>query len=935
MADVFVSYSRSDAEFVSRLAEDLKQRGKDVWVDVDGIRDAEVFPDALRRAIEGSDAFVFVISPDSVGSGFCEQEVTHASALNKRIVPLALHPVPDEQIPEEIRLRNWIPVGEETGVERVLAAIETDLEWERQHTRVTVRALQWEQAGRDRSVLLRGSELADAERWLAAGAGKDPGPTALEQEYLLAARQAASRRQRTLTGAVSVMLVVAVGLLVFALISRENAVSAESTANAQRLAALSETQLSVDPERAVLLAIAAVRKDATYGPSGTMFALRAALDASTIRYRLPPAGEQTSCGVLYPAFDPSPGSNLVAEGTCYGKIRFLDARNGRLERVVTVGSPTQQAVLLAYPGRRAILVGAVGNRLVALDPTTAAVVRRGPVIPDIGGVAADMNAPLIAAQGRAPFGHRGVFVVWNYRTGREIWIHPPLPLAYLINLSFAAPGTLALAFQGDAGGPGLALYDYIDRRVVATRPGSANIAQSTDGRTLAVSLVRADGTGTIELLNAQTLAPKRGFVPPTFSNPQGPLGLAFSLDDRLLAYGLHDGSAGVLDTSTGAVVDKYPVATQFVTGLTISPDDRLLITASGDGTAQAERIGDRALRTIPVGGSIPELSVVPNGFAAIALGPRPGEGVVVERYTDAGRDVGSPLVMSHQAQQVDASLSPDGTLATDVPAPPSALSAPMPEWSVPGRRIVRTITFPNGPGTDPVISPGDDLLVTGIGPPQGVNTPGPTTLVLIDLRTGLRRTLPSPTGQGFSWQAYAFSRTGAAVAAGSESGQAGVWNTATGRRLGALIQIPGNVNSLAFSPDGRSLAIASSNGTVYVARMPLSTATRPLNASTQSVQAVAYSPDGRYLATVGLDNTARVYDARSLTELRVIQLPQAGQGVAFTTDSRDLLIWDAASTVTLWDACTDCENPSALVRLARTRVTRSLTAAERREFNVS
>src|SRR5579884_1070030 len=142
MADVFISYSRSDARFVRRLAGDLKDRGKDVWVDVDGIRDAEKFPEALRRAIEGSDAFVFVISPDSVGSEFCEQEVTHASALNKRIVPLALRPVADELIPEEIRLRNWIPVGEETGVERVLAAIETDLEWEQQHTRVTVRALQ-------------------------------------------------------------------------------------------------------------------------------------------------------------------------------------------------------------------------------------------------------------------------------------------------------------------------------------------------------------------------------------------------------------------------------------------------------------------------------------------------------------------------------------------------------------------------------------------------------------------------------------------------------------------------------------------------------------------------------------------------------------------------------------------------------------------------
>jgi hypothetical protein len=69
--DVFISYSRSDTSFVSHLADELRERGKDVWMDVDGIRDAEKFPEALRRAIEGSNAFVFVISPDSVGSEYC------------------------------------------------------------------------------------------------------------------------------------------------------------------------------------------------------------------------------------------------------------------------------------------------------------------------------------------------------------------------------------------------------------------------------------------------------------------------------------------------------------------------------------------------------------------------------------------------------------------------------------------------------------------------------------------------------------------------------------------------------------------------------------------------------------------------------------------------------------------------------------------------
>ena len=99
MADVFVSYSRSDLELVNRLVERLRERGKDVWVDTEGIRDAEVFPAALRRAVEGSDGFVFVISPESVASPFCEQEVDHAVELNKRIVPLAFRGCPTSRSP--------------------------------------------------------------------------------------------------------------------------------------------------------------------------------------------------------------------------------------------------------------------------------------------------------------------------------------------------------------------------------------------------------------------------------------------------------------------------------------------------------------------------------------------------------------------------------------------------------------------------------------------------------------------------------------------------------------------------------------------------------------------------------------------------------------------------------------------------------------------
>jgi hypothetical protein len=84
-AKLFVSYSRKDRSFVERLSEALKASGQDIWVDLQDIRASEDWPNAIHSAIEGADAFVFVVSPDSVDpTSVCVQEIDHAVAHNKR-----------------------------------------------------------------------------------------------------------------------------------------------------------------------------------------------------------------------------------------------------------------------------------------------------------------------------------------------------------------------------------------------------------------------------------------------------------------------------------------------------------------------------------------------------------------------------------------------------------------------------------------------------------------------------------------------------------------------------------------------------------------------------------------------------------------------------------------------------------------------------------
>lgn len=76
MPDVFISYSRRNLEFVQQLVAALKKSGKDPWFDqlkepLTGIAAGAPWWEAIKYGIETVDNFLFVISPDSIGSPIC------------------------------------------------------------------------------------------------------------------------------------------------------------------------------------------------------------------------------------------------------------------------------------------------------------------------------------------------------------------------------------------------------------------------------------------------------------------------------------------------------------------------------------------------------------------------------------------------------------------------------------------------------------------------------------------------------------------------------------------------------------------------------------------------------------------------------------------------------------------------------------------------
>lgn len=239
MADLFISYSRRNTDFVRRLYDGLIENDINAWVDWEGIPPTADWLAEIYTAIESANTFIFVISPDSVSSEVCGLELAHAVKNNKRLIPL-LH-IESRNVPKVLAAINWIYFREEDdfqdSIAKLLESIRTDLDWVKMHTRLLIKAIEWDNKNRDESFVLRGSDLDEAEAWLRESTDKEPAPTPLHTQYIIASRDAAANRQKKVLVAVSFFSVLMIVLTVLAFQQWREAVAQRNVANEQRMLA--------------------------------------------------------------------------------------------------------------------------------------------------------------------------------------------------------------------------------------------------------------------------------------------------------------------------------------------------------------------------------------------------------------------------------------------------------------------------------------------------------------------------------------------------------------------------------------------------------------------------------------------------------------------------------------------------------------------------
>jgi hypothetical protein len=117
-----------------------------------------------------------VLSPASALSEICGWEVDESARLGKRILPVVCRPLEGASPPPRLRDLNYLffyddqrvaDSGFGTGLAELVAALNTDFDWLREHTRYLQRATEWDRGGRPTNRLLSGDDIAEAKAWAA------------------------------------------------------------------------------------------------------------------------------------------------------------------------------------------------------------------------------------------------------------------------------------------------------------------------------------------------------------------------------------------------------------------------------------------------------------------------------------------------------------------------------------------------------------------------------------------------------------------------------------------------------------------------------------------------------------------------------------------------------------------------------------------------
>jgi len=890
MSHIFISYSRKDRDFAKKVVQELEKKDFDTWIDWHDIPKGEDWEQEIYRGIEEADAFIFLISPDSVVSEMCNKEIAHAVENNKRILPIVIRDADKknfffENAKVEISKRNWIFCRYkkeqsdtiimlddfERATEEIQTTIHTDYEWLKYHTRLQVKALEWDRH-KDNSRLLRGKELRDAESRLAESY-LDPQPTILQGQYILISTKRERQRRNLIIAISSVAGAAIVALGIYAQFQGNLATSRAATAQA---ASTGQAQQAQTAQAASTMAIQESNQRATAQVEADerrklALARQIAVQAELTRNEQPDHLEQS---VL-----------LAAESL--RRFQDLGELSSQVNQTLREGlSILPQHILdMNHPGVINSLSASQDGKWIAtsiLDPMQTGFpvmvwrLQEGENVYQLETWARVTDLDFSPdSQYLATSGSHGIAQVWNLANGKEV---VSLEHGYYINnIAFSPDGNL-LATAGQDGN--ILLWNWQDPR---PRPVHLHqddsviaLAFSPNGQFLATASM--DETVRIWDVSRGNEIGRMAFVPGPdafvhfFSHDPGAR-LAFSPDNLLLAVGGYDGRVQIWDLANRQELPSFKHENA-VTAVSFSPRGDYLASASVDETARVWQLnsGREYLRLEHTDDVNAVVFSESGKFVVTASADGTARVWETQRGTEFAR-------MTHDASVESVVLSPDGVHAITIGGSTASL------WEMTNQRELKFFNFAAF-----AVSPDNEHFV---------GASGRATATVYEIASGDRGRSVNHDGDIGD---ILFAPDGRWVAT-SDGYTVKVWDIASESKIYELAHSR-VVWRITFSPEGKLLATASSPRDGYTLIRIWDWADEQEISQFKvkgSPGSIMFSEDGNYLALTTSQAdieflTAWLFEAASGQETKHIQLRGGEKALIYSVTDDRLLALESVPT---------------------------------------